>query len=245
MSSTPIEDYLDELLLRSTADARTTRRLLDEAGDHLYELAAELHTAGLTREQAEVEAVRRFGPTGPIVRVSAHGGLRNLALDTLAAAVFLAGCGLVAVGLSGFVALVMNVWVGPNFVGGQTVFPGPHPSVQEAADDAVVLRVIAGLVGALLLLAYLGWRRYSPARTVLPAGLVDALGAAAFAAGTAGLLIAGVDQAAQTGSPGVGFALSGALIALPATVYFCVRAARALVSPAGSQPTPALGGGGR
>jgi hypothetical protein len=35
MSETPIEDYLDELLRRTRADARTTRRLLEEASDHL------------------------------------------------------------------------------------------------------------------------------------------------------------------------------------------------------------------
>jgi hypothetical protein len=126
----------------------------------------------------------------------------------------------------------MNLWAGRSFVGGETVFPGPGASVQETADDAVVLRVIAGLVGLLLLLGYLAWRRHTSLPPLLPAGLVDALGAAAFAAGTAGLAIAAADQAAQTGTPGVGFPLSGALVALPATVYFCIRAAGALLPPA-------------
>ena len=126
---------------------------------------------------------------------------------------FLAGCGLVAVGISGLVALVMNVAFGRSFVGGTTVFPGvgPGPSVTEAADDAVVLRVLAGLVGLFVLLGYLAWRRYRPQPTpLLPCGLVDALGAAAFAAGTAAFAIVAADQAAQTGTAGVGFALSGA-----------------------------------
>ena len=145
------------------------------------------------------------------------------------AAVFLAGCGLVAVGISGLVALVMNVMVGRGFVGGRTVFLGAGPSIREVADDAVVLRVAAGLVGFSLLLAYLAWRRHASGPSLLPAGLVDALGAAAFAAATAGLTIVAADQAVQMGAPGVGFALSGALVALPACVYFCVRAARALL----------------
>jgi hypothetical protein len=56
---------------------------------------------------------------------------------------------------------------------------------------------------------------------MLPAGLVDALGAAAFAAGTAGLAIASADQAVQNGTSGVGFPLSGALVALP---HLCTSA---------------------
>jgi hypothetical protein len=207
--------------------------LLDEASDHLHATTAELVNDGMSAQAAETEAVRRFGPVTPIVQATSRRTLLTLVVETLRGALFLAGAGLVAVGISGLVALVMNVWAGQSFVGGVTVFPGqgPGPSVQEVADDAVVLRVLAGLVGLLLLLGYLGWRRYTDSPPLLPAGLVDALGAAAFAAGTAGLAIVSVDQAAQTGTPGVGFPLSGALVALPATIYFCARAARALLSP--------------
>lgn len=238
MSETPIEDCLDELLRRTRADARTTRRLLDEASDHLHATAAALVGDGLTPEAAETEAVRRFGPATQIARATARRSFFTLVVETSRAAWFLASCGLVAVGISGLVALVMNVWAGRSFVGGVTVFraQGAAPSVQEVADDAVVLRVIAGLVGLVLLLGYLAWRRRSTHPPLLPSGLVDALGAAAFAAGTAGLAIASVDQAIQTGSPGVGFPLSGALVALPATVYFCVRSARALLPPRTGSP---------
>ena len=233
MSQTPIEDYLDELLRRTRADARTTRRLLEEAADHLHATADELHHAGLSRLEAEAESVHRFGPVRPIVHATMRRSLVALIVETLQAGVFLGGCGLVAVGISGLVALVMNVAFGRSFVGGTTVFPsvGPGPSVTEVADDAVLLRVLAGLVGLFLLLGYLAWRRYRPRTPLLPAGLVDALGAAAFAAGTAGLSIVCADQSAQTGTRGVGFALSGAIVALTACVYFCYRAARALLPP--------------
>jgi hypothetical protein len=233
MSDTPIEDYLDELLRRTRSDARTTRRLLDEAGDHLYATTTELVDDGTSRQAAELEAVRRFGPVTPIVRATSRRSFLTLVLETLRGALFLAGCGLVAVGISGLVALVMNVLAGRSFVGGVTVFQsqGPGPSVQEVADDAVVLRVIAGLVGLVLLLGYLACRRRTSSPPVLPPGLVDALGAAAFAAATACLAIVSADQAIQTGTPGIGFPLSGAVVALPASVYFCVRAARALLPP--------------
>jgi hypothetical protein len=234
MSETPIEDYLDELLRRTRSDARTTRRLLDEASDHLHATSAELVNDGMSAQAAEIEAVRRFGPVTPIVHATSRRSFLTLVVETMRGALFLAGCGLVAVGISGLVALVMNVWAGRSFVGGATVFAGQGPSVQEVADDAVVLRVIAGLVGLLLLLGYLAWRRYTDTPPLLPPGLIDALGAAAFAAATAGLAIVSADQAAQTGTPGVGFPLSGALVALPATVYFCARASRALLpSPTG------------
>jgi hypothetical protein len=229
MNETPIEDYLDELLRRTRADARTTRRLLDEAADHLYAASAELQAGGRSPHEAEAEAVRRFGSVAPIARATTRRSLVALTLETLRAAVFLGGCGLVAIGISGLVALVMNLSFGRSFVGGVSVFPFGRASVTETADDAVVLRVIAGLVGMLLLLGYLGLRRRASFPPLLPPGLVDALGAAAFAAGTAGLAIVTVDQAAQTGTPGVGFPLSGALVALPATVYFCIRAARKLL----------------
>jgi hypothetical protein len=233
VSQTPIEDYLDELLRRIRADARTTRRLLEEAADHLHATADDLQRQGMTRLEAETDAVLRFGPVGPIAQAALRRSLGALIADTVRAGVFLSGCGLIAVGISGLVALVMNLVFGRSFVGGITAFPGvgPGPSVTEVADDAVVLRVLAGLVGLFVLLGYLAWRRHRPRTPALPAGLVDALGAAAFAAATLGLSIISADQSVQTGTRGVGFALSGAIVALPACGYFCYRAARALLPP--------------
>ena len=37
--SEPIEDYLDELYAQLRTDARSARRLLDEAADHLHATA--------------------------------------------------------------------------------------------------------------------------------------------------------------------------------------------------------------
>jgi hypothetical protein len=240
VSTTPIEDLLDELLRQSRADARSTRRLLDEASDHLHATVAELQGDGMGRLAAEIEAVRRFGPVKPIAHAMPRRSFAALVFETLRAGIYLFGCGLVAVGISGLVALVMNVWAGPSFVGAGTVFGGPGVSVDEVAADAVVLRVITGLVGLFVLLGYLVWRRNAGTTSMLPAGLVDALGAAAFAAGTVGLAIASAEQAAQTGTRGVGFTLSGALVALAATVFFCGRAARALLR-SGTPPYQSFG----
>jgi hypothetical protein len=159
MTEIPIEDHLDELLRRTRADARTTRRLLDEASDHLYAAAAELEAGGMSQQEAETEAVRRFGPVKPIVRATVRRSLAALVLETLRAALFLAGCGLLAVGISGLVAFAMNLWLGRSFVGGVSVFGFGGASVNETADDAVVLRIIAGLIGLAVLLSYLALRR--------------------------------------------------------------------------------------
>lgn len=230
MSDTPIEDYLDELLRRSRAHPRETRRVLDEAGDHLLSLAADLEAAGASRVDAEREAVRRLGPVEVLTRGSWRRSFRALVADTLRAALLLGGWGLVAVGLSGAVAAVMTAVAGNRFVGAASVLGLGGHGVAETAQDAVSLRVLAGLAGLVALGGYALLRRGTARAPVLPAGLVDALGAAAFAASTAVLAGACVDQAVTGGAAdGVGFFLSGAVVSFAAAVVFCVRATRALL----------------
>lgn len=230
MSATPIEDYLDEVLRRTRADARTTRRLVDEAGDHLLSLAADLEAAGMSRLDAEREAVRRLGPVSVLARGAWLRSFRALVVETIRAAILLGGCGLVAVGLSGAVVAAMNAIAGPEFVGAATVLGTGGHGIGETAHDAASLRILAGIAGLLVLAGYTLVRRTSRHATVLPDGLVDALGAAAFAAATTVLVGASLDQAV-TGRPdrGVGFFLSGAIVSLAGTVLFCVRATRALL----------------
>lgn len=238
---TPIEDYLDELLRRTHADPRTTRRLLDEANDHLAASAAELEAAGKPRVEAEREAVRRFGAATDLTRTSWRCSFGALILETLRAAILLGACGLVAVGLSGGVVAVMNALLGQRFVGGTTMVD-TGGSVTETAQDAIVLRVLAGVVGMLVLGGYAVLRRYTKPAVVLPRGLVDALGAAAFTAATVVLTGASIDQAVTgIGGHGVGFFLSGALASLTGAIVFSTRATRALLpsrTPSRVMPDP-------
>lgn len=229
-SATPIEDYLDDLLRRTHADPRTTRRLLDEASDHLFTAAGELEATGMARVDAEREAVRRLGPASGVLHGSRRRSFSAIVLEVLRAAVLLGGCGLVAVGLSGGAAAVMNAGFGSEFVGGVTIGGTGGHGINETAHDAVALRVLAGAVGLLVLAGYVLLRRYARPASVLPDGLVDALGAAAFAAATVVLTWASVDQGLTgTGGHGVGFFLSGALVSLAGAVLFCARAIHALV----------------
>ena len=242
-SESPIEDYLDELLRRVRADPRSTRRLLDEAADHLAAVAEELQASGSTRVEAEREAVRRFGTAAELARGARRSPFAGLVLETSGAALLLGACGLVAVGLSGIVVAVMNVLFGSRFVGGATVWGTGGPGIEETVHDAVVLRGLAGAAGLAAFVGLAVLRRYVKPASVLPPGLVDSLGAAAFAAATIGLVCACVDQAVNgPGGHGVGFFLSGALVSLTATVLFSARSARALLrwswpSSTGSAPT--------
>jgi hypothetical protein len=226
----PIEDYLDDLLRRTRADPRTTRRLLDEATDHLAAAAAGLEAAGSPRVEAEREAVRRFGATSELARAAGRHSFTALVLETARAAILLGACGLVAVGLSGGVVAMMNALVGQRFVGGATVLGTSGSTVTETAQDAVVLRVLAGVVGLLVVGGYAALRRRPTHTHVLPLGFVDALGAAAFAAAAVVLTGASIDQAMTVaGGHGVGFFLSGALVSVIGAIVFSSRATRALL----------------
>jgi hypothetical protein len=229
-NGSPIEDFLDDLLRHTRADARTTRRLLDESADHLYGTRDELVAAGRSEVDAEREAVRRFGDAQHLARVWGRRSFVSLVLETVRAAILLGSCGLIAVGLSGGVAAVMNVLFGRSFVGATTVFGTGGTTVTETANDAVALRALAGVVGVVVLAGYAVLRRRLRPMSVLPPGLVDALGAAAFAAGAVALTAASIEQKLHShGSHGVGFFLSGALVSLVAAVLFCLRATRSLL----------------
>lgn len=229
-NQSPIEDYLDDLLRHTHTDVRTARRLLDEASDHLFAAAGQHQAAGMTRLEAEREAVRRLGPRSELTRGSWQRSFTTMVLEVMRGAILLGGCGLVAVGLSGAIAAVMNSVAGDSFVGAVTVLGMGHHPVTEAAQDAVSLRALAGILGLAVLACYALARRHTQPATVLPEGLIDALGAAAFAAATVALTAATIDQAATgTAGHGVGFFLSGALTTLAGAVIFCTRATRSLI----------------
>jgi hypothetical protein len=248
----PIDAYLDELLA-STRDAEpaAVRRLLAETEAHLRESSARLQGQGLDPEEAEREAVRRFGPVGtvtPALRppLSALGRLPLRAF--VRPAVGLAAIGAIAVGLSGVVSeLFGRVW-GAGFVAGdlpgiayttarcavlQAAYPGLDCS-QAAAEhhwgEVVEYRVLAGILGLVLLIVW----RLLPREAPLPAGFVPALGAAAFllGAGATGLQAA---NAAVQGWQGTGAWLSAVVVALPLAVVFAVVALRGLTAPTPAQ----------
>jgi hypothetical protein len=106
-----IEWYLDELFDQLAGTGASGRRTLMEAEYHLRATAADAMARGLPEDQAEHEAVSRFGPPALVARKlrSAQGaGRLNRAVST---GWLLAGCGL---GVAYLVAVWWHSWQTPN-----------------------------------------------------------------------------------------------------------------------------------
>lgn len=237
----PIEAYLDELFVAAhDGDPAAARRLLAETEAHLRECAARLRGQGLGPEDAEREAVRRFGPVGTVTAVL-RPSLRDVARLPLRAfvrpLVGLAAVGAIAVGVSGAISeLFGRIW-GAGFVAGDlpgvaytaarcAVLQAPYAGLdcaQAAAEhhwgEVVEYRVVLGVLGLVLLLVW----RLLPREAVLPAGLAPSLAAAAFLLGAAATGFQALNAAVQ-GWQGTGAWLSAAVVALPLAVVFAVTA---------------------
>ena len=248
----PIEDYLDELLSRLQVQPRQTRRLLSETEDHLRETAKRLQQQGYDSISAESEAVRQFG-TPDEIAAAERKVTRPTVRQSVAAIgqglVLLAGLGLTAIGVSGVLAWIINTFAGPRFVG---ALPETHPAglcryylfvhptattCQQAAawensQDAVSLRLLAGMVGVVLLAAGWLWRRADRPTGALAAvgGLATGLATVAFAGAAVFLGAQAIDLAVQHGSGGVGWYLTGAIVAAIAVIP-CAIWTRRIIKP--------------
>jgi hypothetical protein len=252
-----IEDYLRDLRARLELDPESAGLVVAEAEDHLRETAACGLAAGMTEHEAQLAAISAFGSVTAVVRAHASrpaGFIRGrtpaaIFGDLILAGGKLAGTGLVAVGVSGLVVLLMNLAFGRAFTGQapagvsfpkagcaywMSLWPGAHTCATahmlEASSDAVVLRAAAGLMGAAVLLAY-GIVRYVKRRrgrgpVVLLAGYFPVLAAGVFGAGALGLALAPLTGFGVTQGPGT--YLSGAIVAAAAAAWYGIRARPAI-----------------
>ena len=62
----PTEAYLAELRRSLRGNPLLARRVLEDVADHLAEAVAAARRSGMSERDAEEEAVRRFGPAGPL-----------------------------------------------------------------------------------------------------------------------------------------------------------------------------------
>ena len=76
MSGDRIEGYLDQLLLELRGRATDVRRVLAETEEHLRDATADGVAAGLSPDEAEAEAIARFGSPRAIARRFAPPRLR-------------------------------------------------------------------------------------------------------------------------------------------------------------------------
>jgi hypothetical protein len=252
-----IAEYLSDLLTSLELAPEQAGLVVAEAEDHLRETAACGLAVGMTEHEAQLAAISAFGSVAAVVRAHASrpgGFLRGrtpaaVLGDLILAGWKLAGTGLIAVGVSGLVVLLMNVAFGRAFTGQapaavsfpkascaywMSLWPGARTCAAahmlEASSDAVVLRVGAGVMGAALLAAY-GVVRYLQRRrgrgpVVVLAGYFPVLAAGVFGAGALGLVLAQLTGFAIRQGPGT--YLSGALVAAAAALWYGRKARPAI-----------------
>ena len=88
-----IERYLDELFDKLAGTGAAGRRALTEAEYHLRAVAVGAMARGLPEDQAEHEAVSRFGPPALVARKLRSAGHLNRAVSTAWLPADLAACG--------------------------------------------------------------------------------------------------------------------------------------------------------
>jgi hypothetical protein len=252
LESTPIDDYLDQLFVRLRGTPRHARRVLAETEEHLRDSAAAQRDRGVPHAEAERQAIAAFGPVDLVATIPApRVPYRRIVAAAVASAWSLTAAGLIAIGLSGLIAAVMNASLGRAFVGGDSIggsysaaacrhvlqlWPDARncaqASVLENSADAVSLRGLAGIAGVVLGLLYLLWRRRHPGPAIaLPVALPPAVAVTVFGSAATLLLGQSADLARLGRHDGIGFYLSGGLVALVATLIYGVRLVQALRDP--------------
>lgn len=106
-----IEWYLDELFDELAGTGAAGRRALMEAEYHLRAVAADAMTRGLPEDQAEHEAVSRFGPPALVAGKLRSAGRLNRAVSTAWLLAGLAACGL---GAAYLLVAWWHTWQTPN-----------------------------------------------------------------------------------------------------------------------------------
>ena len=247
-ADSPIEQYLDDLVhALAGRPARELRTFLAEAEAHLHDDADAAIARGVPREQAERDAVARFGPAAELAaaeRALDRGRFASLLRQLGASAVLLGAIGAIAVGISGLVAAVVRAVGGSSALvdvkPGQALAPADctrwlalNPTagscraaaVADWANETVYYRLALGIVGLLVLAVGVGLRRGRPT-SWLAATIRDTVGFAAFALAATGTLLLGIDSAVR--GTGAGQWFTGAVVAVPAAGVFAVLLLRDL-----------------
>lgn len=232
-----IERYLDELFDRLAGTGSVGRRALAEAEDHLHAAAADAMARGLPANQAELDAVARFGSPAVVARTmrSAFGGGR--VSRALSAGWLLAGLAAAGLGVAYLAASGRLGWQSP--VRMCTHFLNPFClSIGGTAIRATTSAAVAAAAGAALLLGRWLAVRYAglaPVRRgfAVAAGLL--LGLAAFGFGMTGQAVALPDSVRSLVFDVLpGRYVVGATFTVGATVL--IECLAAVVSLAGSRP---------
>lgn len=248
----PVEELLDRLLVLLPGTPRAVRTALAEAEAHLAEDVDRAIAGGQSRHDAELEAVRRFGPP-ELVAADERRWRRTPATQivraTVLTACYLGAVGGLAIGASGLLAGLMGQLGGSTFI--VDISPTTHLAASDCtrwlsndpqasscyhaalsdwAGETVFYRIAVGilaLVGLLVLARIRRRERPRDANALLPPLVVSTIGVTAFGASGAWLLAKSIDTL-LTGASGAGQWLSAAPIALAFGGWFAVRLLREL-----------------
>ncbi len=236
LNNSPIEEYLDGVLVTSAGiGPRALRHLLAETEAHLRDIASEEVRAGSSPVDAERAAIARFGSIEALVEGEAAGRvipLRALLRPTFGTALLLGGLAGVAAGVSGLITALMGYLGGSTFIVNisRRTYLSPsdcarwlsqnhstHSCYQAALQDwsfeVVAYRIATGVIGLLMLVAYLGLRRRWSAKQLpcnLPRHYVDAVAFVAFTGFGVWLAGMGVDSLIVSAGRGAGQGLGTA-----------------------------------
>ena len=225
--------------------------MLNEAEAHLRDAADEAARAGYGPEEAEAEAVRRFGQARLVAAADRARGRLFVARGMFISAWSLGAWGAVAVGVSGLVAGSMRLAGATNqFLAGPWPTAGtnasdcarwlgiyPHAgscaqaAMADWAFETVAYRVAFGVLGlAALAGLWLARRRWLPAQrwAPLPATVADTIATTIFALSGVWLAGLGVDAWVVSAGHGSGQWLSAAPVALAGAAVFGTRLLRDL-----------------
>ncbi|MGN6677728.1 MAG: permease prefix domain 1-containing protein [Streptosporangiaceae bacterium] len=158
-----IERYLDELFDRLAGQGGAGRQALAEVEDHLRAAAADAVASGLAADQAEHDAITRFGSAAAVARQlrAAHGARRlNRALST---GWLLTGLTCAGLGAAYLVAARRLVWQPPGCAPILTSSCYVRGHIEVATSSAAIAAVAgtALLLGRWLAVKYAG---LAPAR---------------------------------------------------------------------------------
>jgi hypothetical protein len=229
---TTIDAYLDELLGLLRSRSSEVRRILCEVEEHLRDAVA----AGTT----EAEAIAAFGPPRTVARRFEPVG-PSLLPSVVSMAWHLAAIGLVAVGLSGVLALGARVTMGSSFVAGDStgvtytsarcadlerLAPGSSSCTAAAsahhAAEVGLDRIAAGLLGGAALGGW--WLVLRRRPSAFPLDLEPVLAAAAFGLAAVVLCGQGAVSLAEGLHHGAGQWITGAVVASAFALWYGRRA---------------------
>jgi hypothetical protein len=245
-----VERYLDRLFDLMAGTGSAGRRTLFEVEDHLREAVADTVAAGMTQDEAEAEAVRKFGSPEALVRGLMPANNLSVALRRLVSSAALLGAvGLVAIGVSGGVAAGFGAAFGSTYVSGDANgvtytasrcadFLEYYPdagSCEAAAtahhiDEVVFYRLSVGVLGVLSLLAFVALRRVSPFKSLAWSPRADLIGIGGVGAFDVAAVVLGVPAMIETflGVPGAGAYLSAGVVSLAGCAAFVPLLVRSL-----------------